>query len=236
MRIAKQTMLKMTSTAAFACVIGSSFAGDANSPYPAMAPIAQYRMASADEEIALARSAAPPSISGDAEILVLGARGYETPVKGKNGFVCLVQRSWTAGFNDPEFWNPEYPISHLPQCRRGAQRAAAYSRAHTMGARRRFENRDARADQGADHCYDLRDAGNRRDVVHDVQGTISVRPGRPLASSSHVLRSEGGRSDLGCEPAELSVLAGDSDPEPVTTFFVPVMKWSDGTPQTMDMK
>ena len=26
------------------------------------------------------------------------------------------------------------------------------------------------------------------------------------------------------------VLAAQSDPEPITTFFVPVAKWSDGTP------
>ena len=40
---------------------------------------------------------APPSISADAEVLVLGSQGYETAVKGKNGFVCFVERSWTAG-------------------------------------------------------------------------------------------------------------------------------------------
>src|SRR5215470_18436520 len=74
--------------------------------YPAMAPIAQYRIADPQEEIALARSAAPPSISADAEVLVLGNRGYHTAVKGKNGFVCFVERSWAAGFDDPEFWNP----------------------------------------------------------------------------------------------------------------------------------
>ena len=37
----------------------------------------------------------------------LGAQGYDTAVKGKNGFVCLVQRSWTTAFEDPEFWNPK---------------------------------------------------------------------------------------------------------------------------------
>lgn len=70
------------------------------------APLAQYRMASPSEEIALARSAAPASVSRDADILVLGERGYETAVKGGNGFVCLVERSWFAPFGDPEFWNP----------------------------------------------------------------------------------------------------------------------------------
>jgi hypothetical protein len=71
--------------------------------YPAMAPVEQYRMASRQDEIALARTAAPASISAEAEVLVLGSQGYETAVKGKNGFVCFVERSWTAGFDDRQF-------------------------------------------------------------------------------------------------------------------------------------
>src|SRR5262249_24992204 len=65
------------------------------------------------DEIALARSAAPPSISGDAQILVLGTQGYETAVKGTNGFVCFVERSWAAGLDDAEFWNPKL---RAPNC------------------------------------------------------------------------------------------------------------------------
>ena len=46
--------------------------------YPTMAPIEQYRIANREAEIALARSAAPPSVSAAAEVLVLGSSGYET--------------------------------------------------------------------------------------------------------------------------------------------------------------
>jgi hypothetical protein len=80
-------------------------AQDAKEPYPNMAPIEQYLM-DRDAEIALARSASPDSISRDAEVLVLGRQGFETAVKGKNGFVCLVERSWTSAA-DPDFWNPK---------------------------------------------------------------------------------------------------------------------------------
>ncbi len=59
-------------------------------PYPKMAPIDQYLMPDQGAEIALARSAAPESISRDAEVLILGRHGFETAVKGKNGFVCIV--------------------------------------------------------------------------------------------------------------------------------------------------
>ena len=81
--------------------------------FPTMAPVGQYRISARDDEIALARTAAPPSISADAEVLVLGDRGYETAVKGKNGFVCFVERSWDSGFDDWQFWNPKL---RAPNC------------------------------------------------------------------------------------------------------------------------
>src|SRR6202047_188774 len=84
-----------------------AMAQDATTPYPKMAPIDQYLMTDQGAEIALARSAAPESISRDAEVLVLGRHGFETAAKGKNGFVCIVERSWMAGTDDPNFWNPK---------------------------------------------------------------------------------------------------------------------------------
>lgn len=79
---------------------------DRKDPYPTMASTDQYQMES-QAEIALARSAAPEAISREARILVLGRQGFETVVEGKNGFACLVERSWTAPYEDPEFWNPK---------------------------------------------------------------------------------------------------------------------------------
>ena len=84
-----------------------AIAQDAKAPYPSMAPLDQYLMEDRGSEIALARSAAPESISRDAEVLVLGRHGYETAIKGTNGFVCMVERSWTAPIDDPGFWNPK---------------------------------------------------------------------------------------------------------------------------------
>ena len=81
-------------------------------PYPKMAPIDQYLMTDQGAEIALARSAAPESISRDAEVMVLGRHGFETAVKGKNGFVCVVGRGWTSAA-DPDFWNPKVRV---PMC------------------------------------------------------------------------------------------------------------------------
>jgi hypothetical protein len=94
-------------------------AQDLKTPYPTMAPLDQYAM-ERTAEITLARTAAPESISQDAEVLVLGQHGYETAVKGKNGFVCMVWRSWAAGIDDPDFWNPKLrsPVCFNPPAAR----------------------------------------------------------------------------------------------------------------------
>src|SRR5260370_2627525 len=68
-------------------------AQDTKKPYPSMAPLEQYLMPDRSEEIKLARSAAPDSISGDAGVLILGRHGYQTAIKSQNGFGCVVETS-----------------------------------------------------------------------------------------------------------------------------------------------
>jgi hypothetical protein len=77
-----------------------------NTPYASMAQIDRYLIPDAGAEIGYAKSAAPKSISDSAEVMILKREGYQTTIKGTNGFVCMVQRSWAAGIDDPEFWNP----------------------------------------------------------------------------------------------------------------------------------
>jgi hypothetical protein len=120
----KRNALRMIALRSFAMLVASVMAAqaqtpDVKSPYPSMAPLGQYLM-DRDAEIALARSAAPESISRDAEVMVLGRHGYEPAVKGKNGFLCIVERSWTAGIDDPDFWNPKLrgPICFNPPAAR----------------------------------------------------------------------------------------------------------------------
>src|SRR5579859_1997102 len=100
----RSCLLVLTSSLA---AIGATQAVAAPPPaYPAMAPVAQYMM-DKTAEIALARSAAPKPISDDATILVLGKVGYETAVKGSNGFTCFVGRGWMNDFSGyPDFWDP----------------------------------------------------------------------------------------------------------------------------------
>jgi hypothetical protein len=59
------------------------------------APFSEYQM-SRQAEIALARSAAPGTITQHATIEVLTPKGYEIAIKGDNAFVCMVLRSWSA--------------------------------------------------------------------------------------------------------------------------------------------
>jgi hypothetical protein len=75
--------------------------------YPGMAPLDQYLIPDQDAEIALARSAAPASVSDAAEVMVLRRDGYATGAKGSNGFVCIVERSWANPSDASEFWNPK---------------------------------------------------------------------------------------------------------------------------------
>ena len=113
----KRNGLPATAFATFVFIVALAAAWpieaqDAKSPYPRMAPVDQYLM-ERNAEIALARSTAPESISRDAEVMVLRPKGYEIAVMGRNGLVCVVHRLWTAGIDDPEFWNPKRrsPIS-----------------------------------------------------------------------------------------------------------------------------
>ena len=90
---------------AFPAVNGAAFA-DPAAPYTRMAPIGAYLM-DRTQEIALAKSAAPSSISRDATVLVLSRAGYQTAITGTNGFVCWVGRGFVGAADAPERWNPK---------------------------------------------------------------------------------------------------------------------------------
>src|SRR5208282_3112337 len=119
----QQTTVKVIVLGVFALVIvlgecWQAQAQVAKGPYPSMAPLDQYLM-DRNAEIAMARSAAPEAISRDADVLVLGRQGYETAVKGKNGFVCAVERGWMGPINGEDaanFWNPKVrgPVCYNP--------------------------------------------------------------------------------------------------------------------------
>lgn len=209
------------------------FGAQAETPsYPRMAPVEQYQMAR-DAEIEMARTAAPESISRDAEILVLGRNGYEVGSKGTNGFVCLVERSFAAALDAPEFWNSKIrgPIclnpaavrSYLPYSRKKAEWALAGLTTEQMAERIKAamaNNEYPAFEPGAmsymmsKHQY-LSDNGGPGGHWHPhlmwfVAGTDEARWGANFQGSP--------------------VLAATDTAERYTIFMVVVDKWSDGTP------
>ena len=204
-------------------------AGD--DPYPTMAPLSQYLIASRAEEIGLAKSAAPASVADHAEVLVLAAHGYETTVKGTNGFVCFVGRSWDLSFVNPEFWNPKI---RSPQCDNAVAARSVRPRYFTRTERvlagvskAEMQKREAaewvagelKAPEPKAMCYMMSTGGYLNDAANG--------PWHP-----HVMFFTP-RTDDAAWGANLpgSPVASDSASYDETTiFFVIVPNWSDGTP------
>jgi hypothetical protein len=196
--------------------------------YPTMAPADQYRM-ERTAEIALARSAAPESISKDADVLVLGPRGYETAAKGKNGFVCMVLRSWTAGINDSDFWNPKVraaicfnPLavrSYLPLTIKKTEWVlAGQSKAQMFESlKAAFERKEIPAPEPGAMCYMLSKQSYLGDeFVHWHPHLMFFVPETDAATWG---------ADLPGSP----ILGVKDHEDHLTVFLIPLAKWSDGT-------
>jgi hypothetical protein len=121
-------------------------AQETDTPYRNMASIDQYLIADRNAEIALAKSAVPTSIADNAEVMVLERQGYKTAVKGANGFVCIVERSWTAGFGDRVLESQD-PSADLLQSTGRANIAPHHHRKNPAGPGGEIGNSDARRDQ-----------------------------------------------------------------------------------------
>src|SRR5262249_35205861 len=199
--------------------------------YSAMAPVEQYRIADAQDEIALARSAAPPSISADAEVLVLGKRGYEVAVKGRNGFVCFVERSWTAGFDDAEFWNPKLRApncfnppavrSVLPQYLERTEWALA-----GLGKPEIIEK--ARA-AFAGHRFVAPEPGSFSFML-SKQGYLSDDAAGPWLPHVMFFVPHGQAASWAAGLEASPILGADGSALEPTVLFIPVRRWSDGSP------
>ena len=193
-----------------------------------MAPLDQYLTADRDAEIALARTAAPESISRDAEVLVLGRRGFESAVKGKNGFVCLVGRGWTSAA-DPDFWNPKVRV---PMCAN-----AAAARSYVLRMTKETE---------------LGLAGRTQAQINEaVAAALAKKELPPMEPGAmcYMMGKQGYGGDSAPHwPSHLMFFYSDTDPaiwganlpgspviavadptEHLTQFVIPVQKWSDGT-------
>jgi hypothetical protein len=211
---------------------GTAWAADAKPVYPAMAPEAEYRAGTAAEEIAMSRSAAPPSISGDATILILGVHGYDTAVKGKNGFVCLVERSWGSGLNDAEFWNPKIrgPICFNSAAARTVLPAYLKRTELVMAGVSRLDMIErSKAEPAANRI--VAPAAGAMSFMMSKQQNLGDSAGHWHPHLMFFDRSD--EADWGANLGGSPIMAARGVPDPFTTFFVSVPTWSDGTPVDM---
>ena len=201
----------------------------AGTPYPTMAPVDQYLMADREAEIALAKSAAPKAISDNAEVMVLDRQGYATAIHGRNGFVCMVERSWTAEIDNPDFWNPKLrgPICFNPPAARTYLPftilktklvLAGKSKAQMFDAiAAALDKKELPAQEPGAMCYMLSKDGYLNDRVgHWHPHLMFFVPPTDAQTWG---------ADLPGSP----VLADDDPQDRLTIFMVPVANWSDGT-------
>lgn len=199
-------------------------------PHPSMAPVQLYLM-DRDAEIALARSAAPEAISHDATVLVLGRHGYETALAGKNGFVCVVERSWTSPFDSLEFWNPNIrgalclnppavqsllPITY----KRTEMALAGLSKAQIMDQLKAlYARKELPALVPGGMCFMMAKGAYLTDQGdHNLAHLMFYTP---------LMSGVNWGADLPNSPVMVGVPG--SAAEPFTEFIVAVGKWSDGT-------
>jgi hypothetical protein len=200
-----------------------------------MFPLSQYLM-DRQAEISLARSAAPPSISLHASVLVLGPHGYETAVKGSNGFTCIVERSWMSPFSSTEFWNWKMrgPICYnaaasrtilVYTLRRTDRALSGQTKAQMLdGIRAAVAANQLPTPEPGSMCFML----SKHGYLGDGNGAWMphLMFFAPAADTANGGASWG--ANLPGSPVVFDTLH-HIVPEPETVFYVPVAHWSDGS-------
>jgi hypothetical protein len=209
-------------------------AADAKTPYPSMAPLDQYLITDRNAEIALARSAAPPSVSNEATVLILGRHGYETAVEGKNGFVCLVERAWNGSFEkDREFWNPKNQgpdCLNPPAARTVLPILLMRTKLVLAGESKEEIHESMKAAVEKKELPALEPGGMA--YMMSKQGHLNDQAGHWLPHLMFYVPTKDAKT-WGADAPGSPVMVNphyNGAPEPVTEFMVALSEWSDGTP------
>jgi hypothetical protein len=232
-------------TVALLCTVLPARAQDNKNPYPTMAPVDQYLIADRDTEIAMARTAAPESISRDAKVLVLTRTGYVTAVEGKNGFVCMVERAWMNPFDSPEFWNQKNrsPICLNPPAARTVLPITVMRTNLVLAGKTKEEIKETEKaaiekkelpelEAGAmsymlsKGAY-LTDLGNHNMAHLMFYMPLGTQWGANLVDSSNHVSETFPGSPVLLAPSY------KGNPEPIYMFLIPTGVWSDGTTDSM---
>jgi len=203
--------------------------------YQVMAPVEQYLMADKNSEIALARSAAPAAISDGAEVQVLGRGGYTVAVAGKNGFVCLVERAFAASTDFPQFWNPRIKG---PDCVNAAA-ARTYLPALLLKAKLALAGRSK-----AQIAAAIQSAREKKELPAIEPGAMGYMLSKQQYLNDDAIHwhphlmifvpGDAGKS-WGADLENSPVMSANDPEERMTTLFIVVATWSDGTPAPHDM-
>jgi hypothetical protein len=201
----------------------------ATASYAKMAPLNQYLISDRNAEIALARSAAPASISDGADVMVLEPKGYETAVKGRNGFLCIVERSWGAATDAPEFWNPKMRAPHCFN----TQAARSFLPIYLMKTKLILAGKSK-----TEIAAEIKQALDKKELPTLEPGAMCYMMSKQQYLNDHgrnwhphlmFFVSGDVAKSWGANQPGSPVIAANDPQERVTIFMVWVGQWSDGT-------
>ena len=162
--------------------------------------------------------------------MVLDRTGYTTAARGRNGFLCLVERSWGAATKDRDFWNAKV---RSPVCFNPAA-ARTYVPVYLMKTKLVLAGR------------------SKTEIVQAIQSALdkkelpTLEPGARayMMSKQQYLSDEGkhwhphlmflvpgdATKSWGANLPSSPVMAANDPEEGLTIFLLWVGHWSDGTP------
>jgi hypothetical protein len=197
---------------------------------PTRGPIAPYLISDSQAEVALARTGGPPAIAAKAAVLVLTPNGFETAVKGTNGWVCIVERSWNSAFNDAEFWNPKErgpDCLNPPAARTEIPQQIQEAKWALAGLSRQQMAEKTKA-AFADHSFTSPEPGAFGFML-SKEGHLNHAHG-PWRPHMMFFVAIGQVANYGSNVENSPTQSADRGPYESAMIYVPVSTWSDGTP------
>lgn len=193
-----------------------------------------YLIGDRSAEVALARSAAPPSVSDSATVLVLTPTGYVEAAGGHNGFTCLVIRSFAGALEDPQFWNHDV---RAPHCFNAAASATVLQAMLSQSAwilagvpKSEIAERAKRA-----YAAGVLHAPTTGAMAYMLSPRQYIVPQNPHWLPHLMLYFDRRITSAAMMGADANGTSGIIDgstvnlDDPVLTLMVPVRRWSDGT-------
>lgn len=220
-------MLNRVAALLFVALVARDRSGAQQAP-----DLGKYVMSDRAAEIALARSAAPKTISDSATVLVLTRSGYVEAARGTNGFTCFVQHSFDAPISTPNFWDPKVLG---PQCLNpaAARTVLLDMRKHAEWIMAGVAPREVMAR--------TKRAYASGELLKPAPGAMAymLSPNQRLSSTHtnwmpHVMffyDMSIAPASFGADAASTTIIDGSAgDPDATyITLFIPVRRWSDGT-------